>query len=91
MARRKRGRSGAVAHVSRLQVGARDDVTMGRDCKHAKRVGGQARMGNGLAADAMRERDLADGRAIADANRNIRLQDAAMRPRGEHYQTEPKG
>lgn len=55
MARRKRGRSGAVAHVARKQVGTRDDVTTARGAKKAERIGAAARIGGGLTdADAER-------------------------------------
>lgn len=89
----KRDRLEREAREARAQAahGTRTDIVASRGSKKSERVGGKASLGNGLSVDAMRERDLADARHERDGNRNIRLQDAAMRPRGEYYRTTIEG
>ena len=79
------------AWMADVRSRSRDGRTMARDAKHAERTGGRARVGDGLHADAMREREGADDARVREGNRIIRMQDAAMRPRSEYYRTTIEG
>lgn len=83
MSRRKRGRSGAVAHVTRQQVGRRDDISLKRDAK-AERVGGRAMLGNGH--DALHDLLRVDPADVPAHERSVllRLQDDARQELDAH-------